>query len=395
MINHQSIHQKSNHISSQNHKISLAKQNSSSSNIGIAIGISIAVVLIILLVLFVSIIIIILIVIILKKRKDKTESESNIAEREMDTKASINIDSSKFVIGYKELVKEEKLAKGSFGTVFKGKYRGSIVAIKEFTISFNSQDFESQKMFIKELENEITMLSQLRHRNILTFMGACIQQPVYAIVTEFIEGGSLFNLLHSLESSVVSLRKEMKWEHKLNLMYGVAQACLYLHSKGVIHRDLKSANVLLDGAIPTSMIPKVCDFGLAKSTGNQAAEMTQMVGTPLWMAPEVMTGGNYGKECDVFSFSIIMYEVLVERKPYFDKKEAATTAHFQVATNPDFRPTIPQATIENRQDLPLQTHQSRMEYIELMKRGWNHQPEERPSFEEIVERLKKNLSSSK
>ena len=233
------------------------------------------------------------------------------------------------------------------------------------------------------------MLSQLRHRNILNFMGACIQPPVYAIITEFIEGGSLFNLLHSSEPSISSLRREMKWEHKLNLMYGIAQACLYLHNKGVIHRDLKSANVLLDGTIPMSMIPTVCDFGLAKSTGNQAGEMTQMVGTPLWMAPEVMTGGNYGKECDVFSFAIIMYEVLVEKKPYFDKKEAGTTAHFQVATNPDFRPTIPQEMMENTRDIPIRIHQSQMEYIEMMKIGWKHQPEERPKFEEIVERFEK------
>ena len=212
---------------------------------------------------------------------------------------------------------------------------------------------------------------------------------VYAIVTEFIEGGSLFNFLHSSESSISSLRREMKWEHKLKLVYGISQACLYLHEKGVIHRDLKSANVLLDGTVPTSMIPKVCDFGLAKTTGNQVGEMTQMVGTPLWMAPEVMTGAHYGKECDVYSFAIIMYEVLVEKKPYFDKKEAGKTVHFQVANNSDFRPTIPQEIIENHQDLPLQTHQSQMEYIEMMKRGWKHQPEERPKFEEISEKLEK------
>ena len=294
------------------------------------------------------------------------------------------------MINYSDLKKEERLAKGSFGVVFKGKHQGSVVAVKEFSLNFASQDVDSQKQFIKELENEITMMSQLRHRNILNFMGACIQPPVYAIVTEFIEGGSLFNLLHSLEPSISSLRKGMKWEHKLNLMYGISQACLYLHNKGVIHRDLKSANVLLDGTIPLDMTPKVCDFGLAKTTGSQVGEMTQAVGTPLWMAPEVLRGTNYGKECDVFSFAIIMYEVLVERKPYFDQNQQRTPIHFQVAQNPDFRPTIPQEIIENHQDLPLQTHQSQMEFIEMMKRGWKHQPEERPKFEDIVERLERN-----
>ena len=284
---------------------------------------------------------------------------------------------------------EERLAKGSFGTVFKGKYQGSVVAIKEFSLNFASQDVDNQKQFIKELENEITMLSNLRHRNILNFMGACIHAPIYAIVTEFIEGGSLFSFLHSLEPSISSLRKEMKWEHKLNLMYGISQACLYLHNKGVIHRDLKSGNVLLDGTIPLDMTPKVCDFGLAKTTGSQVGEMTQAVGTPLWMAPEVLKGTNYGKECDVFSFAIIMYEVLVEKKPYFDQNQKGNALHFLVAQNPDFRPTIPQEIIENHQDLSPQIHQSQMEYIEMMKRGWKHQAEERPKFEEIVDKLEK------
>ena len=415
-----SIHnQKSNHISSHAQKIASNnnknnsnsnnnnKQNSSSSSlIGIAVGVSVAALLVLLLILLIIIIIIVIVIVsmqISRKRKREYQSQTPTlsaslggdGEEELSdfSRANINIDSSKFVIRYDELIREDKLAKGSFGTVFKGKYQGSIVAIKQFTFSFNSQDQDSQKMFIKELENEISMLSQLRHRNILTFMGACIQPPVYAIVTEFIEGGSLFNLLHASDASISSLRKEMKWEHKLSLMYGVSQACLYLHNKGVIHRDLKSANVLLDGTIPTSMVAKVCDFGLAKTTGSQAGEMTQAVGTPLWMAPEVMTGGNYGKECDVFSFAIIMYEVLVEKKPYFDKKEAGTTAHFQVANNPDFRPTIPQEIIENHRDLPLQIHQSRMEYVEIMKRGWKHQPEERPKFQEIVERLESMLKA--
>ena len=81
--------------------------------------------------------------------------------------------------------------------------------------------------------------------------------------------------------------------------------------------------------------------------------------------------------------------LLVERKPYFDKSQQRTPVHFQVAQNPDFRPTIPQEMMENTRALPLKSHQSQMEYIEMMKRGWKHQPQERPKFEEIVERFEK------
>ena len=295
----------------------------------------------ILIILLILLVLIIIVVSFLIARKRKREKQSKTPISTLDgaketelinfSRANINIDSSKFVIKYSDLKKEERLAKGSFGTVFKGKYKGSIVAIKEFMFNFASQD----------MENEITMLSQLRHRNILNFMGACIQPPVYAIVTEFIKGGSLQSFLHSSEPSISSLRKEMQWKHKLNLMYGISQSCLYLHKKGVIYRDLKSGNVLLDGTIPLDMTPKVCDFGLVKTTGSQVGEMTQAVGTPLWMAPKVLSGTNYGKECNVFSFAIIMYEVLVKRKPYFDQSSKGNALHFLVAQNPDFRPTIP------------------------------------------------------
>ena len=219
---------------------SLNKNNSNGTTIiGVAVGVSLAVILLILLILLVIIIIIIVSILIARKRKREKQSNNSSSsgignETELSdfSRANINIDSSKFVIKYSDLKKEERLAKGSFGTVFKGKYKGSIVAIKEFILNFELQDQESQKIFIKELENEITMLSQLRHRNILNFTGACIQPPVYAIVTEFIEGGSLSSLLHS--SDTLDLRKLMKWEHKLDLIYGVSQACLYLHEKALL-----------------------------------------------------------------------------------------------------------------------------------------------------------------
>ena len=223
-------------------------------------------------------------------------------------------------------------------------------------------------------------------------MGACIKPPIYAIVTEFIEGGSLYSFLHASENS--GLRKQMKWEHKISMMFQIAQACLYLHQRNIIHRDLKSANVLLDGAIPIAMVPKVCDFGLAKTTSKNS-EMTQAVGTPLWMSPEFMIGNEYGSSCDVFSYSIIMYEVLVERKPYFDLKETVTNIHFKVAQNPDFRPTVPKDIVENSRDLSLMVHRSQLKLIEIMKRGWRHQPEERPKFDEIAAELEKMLGSIK
>ena len=380
----------SNHISSA-HAIninSVATPSSVGFIIGIAVGASAGG---LLLIFFTCIIVIIIFALIVRRKKKNTggrreeEARSGL-EMVSSHRANIIIDSSKFVIKYEDLLKQKKLAKGSFGIVYRGKYKQNIVAIKEFTFMIDEGDPFAQKQFIKELENEITMLSQLRHRNILNFMGACIQPPVYAIVTEFIEGGSLHSLLHSMDGS--AKRRAMKWEHKLSLMFQISLACLYLHQQGVIHRDLKSHNVLLDGVIPSAMVPKVCDFGLAKSSSS-GNEMTQAVGTPLWMAPEVMLGKDYGLSCDVFSYSIIMYEVLVEKIPYYDKSKS-NSIHVSVSTNPDFRPTIPQEIVANDRDEPLIVHRSQIQYIELMKQCWQHDPNQRPKFEEIVDRLEKS-----
>lgn len=171
-------------------------------------------------------------------------------------------------------------------SVFKAVYRKNIVAVKEFMFSLSSSDEASKRQFVKELENEITMLGNLRHRNILNFIGACIQPPRYAIITEFIDGGSLFDFLYNFERK--SEHVGYGFRQKVSLILQISQACLFLHQQSIIHRDLKSHNVLLDGVIPTAIIPKISDFGLAKaksSTQNAELEMTQAVGSPLWMAP--------------------------------------------------------------------------------------------------------------
>ena len=137
----------------------------------------------------------------------------------------------------------------------------------------------------------------------------------------------------------------------------------------------------------------MCDFGLAKSKSvgeDTSNQMTQAVGTPLWMAPEVVTGNRYGPECDVFSFAIIMNEVLTEKKPYFDRPNSPPI-FIQVSTNPNFRPTTPNPE-DDPSDLPLKTMQSQKEYIELMKRCWAHIPSERPTFADVVDKLREIAS---
>ena len=120
--------------------------------------------------------------------------------------------------------------------------------------------------------------------------------------------------------------------------------------------------------------------------------MTQAVGTPLWMAPEVVLSNSYGPPCDVFSFAIIMSEILTEKRPYYDKP-ANPPIFVQVSMNPDFRPTLPDLE-NNSNDLPLKTLEMQAKFVALVRRCWAHKPEDRPKFSEIVDELRKIENNS-
>ena len=147
----------------------------------------------------------------------------------------------------------------------------------------------------------------------------------------------------------------------------------------------------MDGYPGDQIVPKVCDFGLAKSRDKielANATNTQSVGTPLWMAPEVASGSGYGSECDVYSFAIIMYEIMFEKLPYSEQMLLASI-QFKVAQDPNFRPTLPSEQELESQDITEEERESKKRFIELMKQCWQHSPQERPKFEEIVDVLEK------
>ena len=402
--NLQSLHKKS----SSNHQViqNNNKNNSNGTTIGIAVGVSLAAIFLVLLIIFV--IIILVIILVLRKRKRQQNLDSGIEMSESKTHSilqeGINSSVSKYIIELSELLFSDKLAQGAFGVVYRGYWRKQPVAIKELKMN-ESDSEENQEAFdksVQELKNEIQTLSLLRHRNIVNFMGICIKPPdTYVIVTEFIEGGSLYERLH-----VAKKKANFSWNQKLSILHQISCACLFLHQQGVVHRDLKSHNILLEGYPGEKIVPKVCDFGLAKS--KEAMEKannqnTQAVGTPLWMAPEVVIGDSYGSECDVYSFAVIMYEVLFERLPYSDLGNIGNV-QFKVAKDPNFRPTIFDFSalgggggkVVGEGIAQAKELENKREFVELMKKGWQQDAKARPKFEEIVdsfEDLMKKINS--
>ncbi|XP_048350245.1 mitogen-activated protein kinase kinase kinase 7 isoform X3 [Sphaerodactylus townsendi] len=251
-------------------------------------------------------------------------------------------------IDYKEIEVEEVVGRGAFGVVCKAKWRGKDVAIKQI------ESESERKAFIVELRQ----LSRVNHHNIVKLYGACLN-PV-CLVMEYAEGGSLYNVLHGAEPlPYYTAAHAMSW--CLQCSQGVA----YLHSmkpKALIHRDLKPPNLLL---VAGGTVLKICDFGTACDI---QTHMTNNKGSAAWMAPEVFEGSNYSEKCDVFSWGIILWEVITRRKPFDEIGGPAFRIMWAVhnGTRPPLIKNLPK---------PIES---------LMTRCWSKDPSQRPSMEEIV-----------
>ncbi|EFC49505.1 predicted protein, partial [Naegleria gruberi] len=168
--------------------------------------------------------------------------------------------------------------------------RWSNVEVALKTIKLRDEDIDSD-----EFEHESSMLSSIRHPNIVNFYGVCLSKESKFIVTEYVSGGSLDNLIYDCKLK----RNHINLREKISILLGIANGMSYLHGKDkcIIHRDLKPANILLSN----DFIPKITDFGLARLSENSNSTKTGHVGTLLFMSPEILLGQYYNETSDVFS----------------------------------------------------------------------------------------------
>jgi serine/threonine protein kinase len=239
--------------------------------------------------------------------------------------------------------------------VFKGKFRGETVAIKKIHAhALNNRGS------IDEFRAEVSVLCTLRHPNILSFLGACVKAPNLMIVTEFMARGTLFDILHQSQMSVT-------WAMRRKMALDTCRGMRYLHESKLLHRDLKSSNLMLDNDFNC----KVGDFGLTRiSKGAVAAQMTGQCGTFQYMAVEVLASKPYSEKADVFSFGILLWELVARKLPYFGMQPMQVgLAVVQRGLRPTIPPTCP---------APL---------AKLMQACWDNSPNKRPSFEQIERSL--------
>ncbi|KEH27604.1 ACT-like tyrosine kinase family protein [Medicago truncatula] len=251
-----------------------------------------------------------------------------------------------------QLKYENKVGSGSFGDLFRGSYCSQDVAIKVLKPERISTDM------LKEFAQEVYIMRKIRHKNVVQFIGACTRPPNLCIVTEFMSRGSLYDFLHR-QKGVFKLPSLLK------VAIDVSKGMNYLHQNNIIHRDLKTANLLMD----ENELVKVADFGVAR-VQTQSGVMTAETGTYRWMAPEVIEHKPYDQKADVFSFGIALWELLTGELPYsyLTPLQAAVGV-----VQKGLRPTIPKNTHPR--------------ISELLQRCWQQDPKERPAFSEIIEIL--------
>ena len=272
-------------------------------------------------------------------------------------------------LDYMELVHDERpIGEGSFGVVYRGEWRGTPVAIKQLKVQF------LKKQELDEFHREVSIMERLRSPYVVNMVGAVLTENHLAIVTEFMSHGSVKHAFgkKKFKTPTVKFRVALDAAHGLD----------FLHKNNIIHRDVKNDNLLivsLSHRAPVTV--KLTDFGTSRSDSMAIRiEMTKGIGTPAFMAPEILDSKPYSKPADVYSFGVSMYELWTEKTPYTNCgfTKPWDVAHFVISGK---RLPVPR-------DMPAA-------YAAIMQACWAHDPARRPTFAQVVEMLQEALDSAR
>lgn len=292
------------------------------------------------------------------------------------------------------------IGKGAFSEMWKGMWRSTPVAAKKLTMRSVSDaggggGLAQPEMIlekVQQLENvamssedrrllhdfrlEVTMLNKLRHPNVVLFLGACTVLPHLCILTEFCHGGSLFAALRRR-----SWRSCLSLQDLRNVARHMARGMRYLHACHIIHRDMKSQNLLLDRPVEDGCpVVKVADFGLSRNfrgigtvTGSVAGVMTSETGTYRWMAPEMIRHEPYNEKVDVYSYGVVLWEMFSCEVPFSGM--TPIQAAFAVADK-HLRPKC-ESDYAKEVRVPVA-------WQALIEKCWHKSTHERPRFSEVL-----------
>ncbi|XP_063257029.1 mitogen-activated protein kinase kinase kinase 19 isoform X2 [Prinia subflava] len=275
---------------------------------------------------------------IINSALEKSYSKAFLASNEEN--GLLNLDESTKLPGSSLATKDpitwtrgEVLGKGAYGTVYCGlTSQGQLIAVKQVVLDTPDQ-LTTEKEYQK-FHEEVDLLKTLKHVNIVTYLGTCLEDNILSIFMEFVPGGSISSVLNRFGP----LPEVVLCKYTKQILQGVA----YLHDNCVVHRDIKGSNVLL---MPTGVI-KLIDFGCARrlaraGLGGTRGELLRSVhGTPYWMAPEVISECGYGSKSDIWSLGCTVFEMATGKPPLASMDRVA--AMFYIGAHRGLMPALPQ-----------------------------------------------------
>lgn len=247
------------------------------------------------------------------------------------------------------MVLGDRLGAGGYGAVYKGFWlsKGSEVAAKKCVGAYNVDMTDANIM--RQLGD---------HPHIVTFFGYIYRTNDTMIIMQLVRNGSLYDYLHKKDNKP-SLQQSLSWAKQIS--YAVS----FLHSKEIAHLDLKSSNVLLSD----TMEALICDFGTSRKL-EQTTNVSDETGTRRWMAPEIARGGLLNKGCDIYSFAMVLWELVEHRIPFFEIEDEIQVSFSVIrGVRPSISKTWP-------------------DYLaELVQACWDDSPQKRPKFLDIIQSL--------
>ncbi|KAJ8627015.1 hypothetical protein MRB53_020322 [Persea americana] len=273
------------------------------------------------------------------------------------------------------------IANGTYGTVYRGIYDGQDVAVKVLDWGEDGIATDAETAALRaSFRQEVAVWHKLDHPNVTKFVGASMgtselkiplknpsidsrsDLPARAccVVVEYLPGGTLKQFL------IKNRRKKLAYKIVIQLALDLSRGLSYLHSRKIVHRDVKTENMLLDA----HRTLKIADFGVARVEAQNPRDMTGETGTLGYMAPEVLNGKPYNRRCDVYSFGICLWEIYCCDMPYADLSFAEVSS---AVVRQNLRPEIPRCCPSS--------------FANIMRKCWDANAEKRPDMDEVVKLL--------